>query len=296
MLKAGLKVSAAALGSLAVAIALAYSFHLLQRPARTSVVKPLFQGVRYERYARQLPRPLMLHVISIDLTVPGLRFIATPQGNDPNGKETLADTVPGFLQKKGVQVAINANFFYPMHVHHPFDYAPLVGEGVNVVGLAVSDGDRYSEVEADWPALCVVNAQAISISEGGDCPENTMQAWAGDRYFLQNAQLVPDTDYGELFPRTVVALDRSHETMWLVTVDGRQKGYSEGITIAEIAKELIVMGAHEALNFDGGGSSTLAIASGNKAKVLNSPIQARVPTNLRPVANHLGLYANPLQP
>ncbi len=295
-LKIGLKVSAAALGGLVAAIALAYGFHLLKRPVRTSVVKPLFEGVRYERYARQSPRPLMFHVVSIDLTAPGIEFIATPQGNDPSGKETLADTVPGFLQKQGAQVAINANFFYPMHVHHPFDYAPLVGEGVNVVGLAISDGDRYSAVEPDWPALCVVSTQAISISEGGDCPDDTMQAWAGDRYFLKNAQLVPDTDYGELFPRTVVALDKSHKTMWLVTVDGRQKGYSEGITIAELAAELIAMGAHEALNFDGGGSSTLAVASGKKAMVLNSPIQARVPTNLRPVANHLGIYANPLQP
>ena len=97
MLKAGLKVSAAALGSLTAAIALTYGFHLLKRPARTSVVKPLFQGVKYERYARQLPRPLMFHVISVDLTTPGIKFIATPQGNDPSGKETLADTTKNSL-------------------------------------------------------------------------------------------------------------------------------------------------------------------------------------------------------
>lgn len=272
---------------------LTYGFCLLKRPARTPQVRSLFQGITYERYSRNTPRSLVFHVVTVDLTAPGIEFLATPQGNAADGKETVADTVPGFLQKQGVQVAVNANFFYPMYVHHPLDYAPRVGEGVNAVGLMISNGDRYSEAEADWPALCIVSTQEISIADSGDCPDNAAQGWAGDRRFLKNAQLVSDTNHSELYPRTVVALDDAHQTMWLVTVDGRQKGYSEGITLAELAEELIALGASEALNFDGGGSSTLAVESDGRAKVLNSPIQARLPTNLRPVVNHLGIYANP---
>lgn len=281
------------LGSLVV-WGLAYGGFVLRRPARSPVVRSLFQGVEYARYARRSPRPMVFHVIAIDLTAPGIGFLVTPQGIDPEGKETIADTVPGFLQKHGVQVAINTNFFYPMYVNHLLDYAPRVGEGVNVVGLAISNGDRYSPVEPGWPALCIVSPREITISEGGDCPANTDQAMTGDRYFLKNAQMVTAADSSELFPRTVVALNKARDTLWLVTVDGRQEGYSEGIALSELAKELVALGADEALNLDGGGSSTLAVERFNRAKVLNSPIQARVPTYLRPVATHLGVYANDL--
>jgi hypothetical protein len=36
------------------------------------------------------------------------------------------------------------------------------------------------------------------------------------------------------------------------------------------------------------------IADDGKAKVLNSPIHTRVPMRQRPVANHLGVYALPI--
>lgn len=77
----------------------------------------------------------------------------------------------------------------------------------------------------------------------------------------------------------------------MVAVDGRQFGYSEGITLSELAAELGARGAYQALNLDGGGSTTLVIEDRGRPKVLNSPIQARIPTNLRPVVNHLGIYA-----
>jgi Phosphodiester glycosidase len=61
--------------------------------------------------------------------------------------------------------------------------------------------------------------------------------------------------------------------------------------LAEIADSL---GIETALNLDGGGSTTLAIATPNGPKVLNSPIRAKIPTWERPIANHVGFYAKPL--
>lgn len=289
------RIAAVGLGSLAAVLGLSYGVCLLKRPPRVGQMRPLFQGVSYERLVRESPRPLVFHVMEIDLTMPGIGFLVTPQGLDPGGKETLADTVPGFLQKSGAQVAINGSFFYPMHVNHAFDYAPRVGEGVNVVGLAISAGKRYSAVEPDWAALCIVDAQSLFISEAGDCPENTVHGLAGDRLFIKDGTLVPEASRNQLFPRTAIAVDATKETMWLAVVDGRQKGYSEGVSLAELAEVLIARGADQALNLDGGGSSALAIAQGGSARVLNAPIQARVPTHQRPVANHLGVFAKPLK-
>ena len=296
-----LKIFALSAGGLVVLFGLVYGGLMLRRPARTDEVRSLFKGIEYERYARQSPRPLMFHIVTIDLTAPGIEFLVTPQEIDPEGKETLADTVPGFLKKQGMQVAVNGSFFYPMHVHTPFNYAPHVGEGINIVGTSISNGKTYSEPDSGWAALCITNAEVLSIEESGTCPDGTLQGMAGSHIFVKDGQVTSDpnfeafsADKDKFFPRTVVALDKEQKTMWLVVVDGRQWRYSEGIKLLELGEILVEMGADKALNFDGGGSTTLVIEDSGYASVLNSPFQARVPTNLRPVANHLGVYAQPV--
>lgn len=74
-------------------------------------------------------------------------------------------------------------------------------------------------------------------------------------------------------PRTAVATDATGEKVFLVTVDGRQKGYSNGMTLTEFAEYLVSIGANRALNFDGGGSTTMAVRyPGTTAvKLANSP-------------------------
>ena len=54
------------------------------------------------------------------------------------------------------------------------------------------------------------------------------------------------------------------------------------------------LGASDAMSFDGGGSSTLAVAEGKGATVLNRPIHTGVPGRERPVANALLGFAAPL--
>ena len=57
-------------------------------------------------------------------------------------------------------------------------------------------------------------------------------------------------------PRTAVGvIDENH--LVFVVVDGRQSGYSEGVTLPELADIMIDLGATTAYNLDGGGSSTL---------------------------------------
>jgi exopolysaccharide biosynthesis protein len=90
-------------------------------------------------------------------------------------------------------------------------------------------------------------------------------------------------------------VDEEGKTLWLIVVDGRQRGYSEGVTLEELASIAVELRADRALNLDGGGSSTLVIADGGGTRMLNSPIHTRVPTRQRPVANHLGVYAQAIE-
>ena len=59
-------------------------------------------------------------------------------------------------------------------------------------------------------------------------------------------------------PRTMIGTD-ARGTIWLVTVDGRQPGYSVGVTIAELSDLALALGLTNALNLDGGGSTTMVV-------------------------------------
>jgi len=69
----------------------------------------------------------------------------------------------------------------------------------------------------------------------------------------------------ERHPRTAMGWTR--DEYLLVVVDGRQRDLSAGMTLDELARYLISLGCLEAMNLDGGGSSTLWF----DAKVRNSP-------------------------
>ena len=58
-------------------------------------------------------------------------------------------------------------------------------------------------------------------------------------------------------PRT--ALGYNADTLFLIVVDGRQPKYSTGLTLYELASILIELGATEAINLDGGSSSTFVV-------------------------------------
>ncbi|KMY51865.1 S-layer homology domain-containing protein [Peribacillus loiseleuriae] len=60
-------------------------------------------------------------------------------------------------------------------------------------------------------------------------------------------------------PRTAVAVDATGNRVFLVTVDGRQSGYSNGTNLQDLASYLISKGASAAINLDGGGSTTMAV-------------------------------------
>ena len=67
-------------------------------------------------------------------------------------------------------------------------------------------------------------------------------------------------------PRTLAGV-RTDGTVLLVTVDGRRPGWSAGMTLPEAARLMQSLGAHDALNLDGGGSSTMTV----RGEVVNRP-------------------------
>lgn len=266
----------------------------LIRPLPTNIQTEPFTGVKYSRIVKREPRPLMLHIVEIDLTAEGIGFVGTTGDLSLNpAYEFWGKTTGSFLEEAGAQIAVNGGFFYPFYETTPWDYYPKAGEPVNVDGLSMAHGVVYSPVRNRWAVLCI-NGTTVTI-ERDDCPTGTEQAVAGSVMLLRDGRIPPRLQ-NKLNPRTAVALDAAGETMWLVVVDGRQRWYSEGMTLTELAELLQDLGAHNALNLDGGGSTTLVMMEKDgRSQTINAPIHTRIPMRQRPVANHLGVFANPVQ-
>ena len=285
-------VSAIVLGVMLTLPLVLYDVPQFYRPARLPEVKSLFPGITYARQILTQLRPVVVHIVTIDLTAPGLRVLVTP-AIPTTEHETIARTVSEFLTEFKLQVAINANFFAPFREETPWDYYPHSGDRVITMGQAISDGQTYSLARPDWPALCFAADQQAQIIATGTCPSGTQQAVAGNEMLVMQGQRSPHLtapDRNKAYPRVAVAIDKTGKKLWLIIADGKQRLYSEGLKSAELAELALQLGADRALNLDGGGSTTLAIATPTGAQVLNAPIHTKIPRRERPVANHLGFY------
>jgi exopolysaccharide biosynthesis protein len=96
-------------------------------------------------------------------------------------------------------------------------------------------------------------------------------------------------DDREMHPRTAIGIDYDTQVIFLLVIDGRQD-LSRGYTMVEMATLMEYLGADEALNLDGGGSSTMVAQRPNgKVKVLNNPSDGRQ----RSVPNGLEVLYDP---
>jgi Phosphodiester glycosidase len=158
----------------------------------------------------------------------------------------------------------------------------------------------YYAAQDEVPAICFRAQQKAEIVRSGACPVGTTQAISGNEIFLTHGQPAGQPsqwsrDWDKPYPRTAIGLDRLGAKVWLIVIDGKQPLYSEGATMKDLGAIAANLGIDSALNLDGGGSVTLAIATQNGSTVLNSPIQSKIPTWERPIANHLGFYALPIR-
>ena len=260
------------------------------RASRESTREQVAPGIVYQREVRNEPRPIVVHVVRIDLTAPGLRFLATPADPVPPADyEIRARRTSTFLHEYNLLLAVNANFYEPAWQHSAEDYYPKPGDGVNINGLAVSEGNVLSRSARHHPALCITADNRAWIESVDDVPQDVQNAVAGDVIFVRNGRVSAGGEGAH--PRTAVALTEDGRTMLWIVVDGRQPNYSEGVTMPELATIAISHGAHIALNLDGGGSSTLVRAEPDgEPSIINSPVHVRYPPGgERAVANHLGL-------
>ncbi len=261
------------------------------RPEPEAVEEELFPGITYLRDVREDPRPMVIHIVRVELDAPGVGFLVTP--GDPGADRPFqAQRTSDFLDQHGLQVAINGSFYKPAHDISPLDCFPHTGNRVELEGDASSQGELIpTRSDSDYRTLYLSATNEATFKN----PGQVYNAISGSLIFVERGETGTLGNHPYITqpqPRTAVALDEQGETLLLVVVDGRQPNYSEGVTIAELAGIVIDYGGYTALNLDGGGSSTLVVEGADgEPVILNSPIHNRIPGRERPVANHLGVYA-----
>jgi Phosphodiester glycosidase len=279
----------------------------------TQVITQPFLGVRLIHETETSPRLMNIYVAEIDLSAPGISFEMTPRsasypGPQINGApaETTRQTTRQFANAVGAQLAINTAF-----------YATEVPatSWANNVGLTASLGDHYSS----WDPFANPPQSkqwydnyfhdAVNISQSNQAAFLKMPDIIGDGYLttpsttlyntvtglyrlLQNNHLGTSLPATSPDPLTAIGLTASNKLL-LVTVDGRQPGFSEGITVIELANLMkTTYGATDAIQLDGGGSTTMVSNYYNdaqSAQVLNVPSDG----SERSVGSNLAVFALP---
>lgn len=255
----------------------------------------LFKGVKYIRDVRKNPRPLVLHILKIDLNNKNLEFLVTPPEFSKD-HVLKAQTTSDFLLKNKLDIAINGDFFLPWHYNSLTDYYPHTGDPVSPNGIAISNGISYAKKTVDkFSTLFIDMDNKFSFDSKPDL-KNISNAISSKPMIMRSGKIEKDAlnaedhFYSRIHPRTAIALDEKKQTLIILVADGRQPGYAMGLTGIEIIIIMKEHGASDIMNLDGGGSSTLVISNGeDKYLLLNSPIHHNIPGIERPVANHFGI-------
>jgi exopolysaccharide biosynthesis protein len=253
--------------------------------------------------------PVRGWVARIDLTDPRVEVVVTDAldpgtGPVPEGVEARLEATDAWAAREGLALAVNANFF-------AWKDAPGQPRGesgwADVIGLSASDGVVVSPPRS-------YNGQSdvsLAFDEQGRATIGT----PADRVFdavsgvgpsdaapgLSALLVTAGTNTGASHrvaplarhPRTAAGIDAAGETLWLMVIDGRQDGWSVGVTLPELADLLIREGVAYAINLDGGGSSSFYYDPSGPGAAAPAIENRPSDGGHRAVANHLGVRLHP---
>lgn len=233
-----------------------------------------------------------MHLVSVDLArrcelaLDVLRAGARETGG--KGREAVSSMAA--RSTRPVFVAVNGDFFTPEG-----DVRGIEVVAGRTLALAARPAFAWRPGGDPWMGTPEVGGDSLHLGwalalESGD--DGTI-ALGGRPDLIDAGRHVGDLGVEALpgfaaarHPRTAVGYDASRGRLWIVVVDGRRPSYSNGMTLPELAALFEALGATEALNLDGGGSTTMVVID----SVVNRPSDV---TGERPVANALAVVGAP---
>ena len=203
--------------------------------------------------------------------------------------DTALTEVSTLAERNGALAAVNGSYF-DMDLGNPICYLRINGEtlGENTPGKNDSVRRKYYQhatlaLRGGRPRLCVPDSNRFWEESMKD--SNIMTAGP---MLLRKGKLVPQRNdrsfVTQRHNRTALGIRRDGTTVLLVA-DGRFKHQSEGLSLPELELVMRWLGCRDAINLDGGGSSTMYIRDAEG--VVNYPSDNRCYDHdgQRPVSN-----------
>lgn len=147
-----------------------------------------------------------------------------------------------------------------------------------------------AEVAAEFQSSYLTPGSRVEI-DMSTTPSWEEFVWTlgGGTILIKDGQIVPFThEVKGNSPRSAVGVSSDGRQLILAAVDGRQEE-SRGLTQAEWATLLLKLGVYQALNLDGGGSTTLLarLPGETGTAIVNKPSDIKE----RPVSNGIGIFS-----
>ncbi len=271
---------------------------LARRESKAGESAEAIPGLEYRFEARTDPRPNRIHILRADLGAGELRIAAAIAADpDGDGPAEAALTDPRRLAAERQAIAyVNAN---------PWDSLPdaegrknrawFEGQPVDILGLAASGGLMRSPARPGGASVWIDMQGRLGLS-GEPGRKTVAEGVAGFQPIVaEGAVVVPPG--GPMHPRTAVGADRAGRVVWLAVVDGRQEGFSEGMTLHELGAVMAELGCWNATNLDGGGSSVMGLAGKDgELQIVNSPSDRILgKPKIRPVPVILAIVPSPMR-
>ena len=259
---------------------------LLSAGCSTTDPLPVRQGpVSCQHLVRSDPN-FSIFVVKINLADPRVSVRVSPGGTVPDHNGPWVTTLlptSEIAARDGYDIAINGDFFEAKATKdlEGKNAGYVKGKPAAPVGMAMTDGRLWHQAKEQpqaEPFLEITTTNtAIIVAGRTNQPIDyyARQMVGGSQIIVSNGMPV---EYHSAFatnrhPRTVVGVGQGGTELTLLVVDGRQPSLSIGMTLAELSKEMIRLGCDNAINLDGGGSTTLVYreAGDERLKILNSP-------------------------
>jgi hypothetical protein len=247
-----------------------------------SVSEPqtITDGLIYTKraYKDRSGSPVIAYVLEADLSKVSLLNATPNYGNViHNVKATTLEAMKSVAAAGyDVVAGVNADFF-----RINGDYSPQ--------GLCIKQGRVLSGAEGrPWFGITKAGKAVMGDAAAYNKYTGQLQEAVGASTVLLKNGLVENVDYlsgskTDRHPRTLVGT-RADGTVLIIAIDGRQPAISNGASMSDLAWILLELGAVDAVNLDGGGSTTfITCHEAGKYNVLNSPSDG----SLRPVYNSL---------
>ncbi len=277
--------------------------------------KPIFKGVDRAVGTNypdsMIPRLQVANCVRVDLTDPDVQFFTTPRATNyvAESRETTSLTVSNFLQRYGLQVACTANFYNSAQGYDPnaagvacevYGLSMCTGQVVSVPDFGPDSNNRYASIlftTNKIPSLILsngppgTNTAGIYTAVSGYYPVLTNGVVLGE--VLRT--LYPDETIHDVNPRTVFGLSQDRRYFYMLIIDGRQSGYSDGALDGDSGLWLLQFGGWDGIDMDGGGSTAMYMGdcAGNPLPLGHSSYIAAWGRE-RYTGSHIGVYAPPL--